>query len=127
MPGYFMHFEEMEKDAFGAITSAVGSKAQGKRMVIGLARKTAGTGSKPHRHLAEQFNYIFQGTMRAEVDGEVAEVKAGGLVRIPPSVLHSFVATGDEDVVFLSIRDKLSEQTTGIPEDGVHDGPRVLD
>ena len=127
MSDYFMHFDDLDKDAFGAITSAIGSKVHGERLVFGLARKAAGTGSKPHRHPVEQFNYILQGTMKAEVDGEVAEVPAGGLVRIPPNVLHSFVATGNEDVVFLSIKDKSSEQTTGIPEDGVYDGPRVLD
>jgi quercetin dioxygenase-like cupin family protein len=127
MSEFFMLFDDLEKDAFGTITSAIGSKVQGERMVIGLARKAAGTGSKPHRHPVEQFNYIVQGTMKAEVDGEVALVPAGGLVRIPPNVLHSFVAAGDEEVVFLSIKDKGSEQTTGIPEDGIYDGPRLID
>jgi quercetin dioxygenase-like cupin family protein len=127
MSDFFMHFDDLKKDAFGTITSAIGSKVQGERMVIGLARKAAGTGSKPHRHPVEQFNYIIQGIMKAEVDGEVAVVPAGGLVRIPPNVLHSFVAAGDEEVVFLSIKDKGSEQTTGIPEDGIYDGPRLID
>ena len=108
MSDFFMHFDDLKKDAFGTITSAIGSKVQGERMVIGLARKAAGT-------------------MKAEVDGEVAVVPAGGLVRIPPNVLHSFVAAGDEEVVFLSIKDKGSEQTTGIPEDGIYDGPRLID
>ncbi len=127
MSDFFMHFDDLKKDAFGTITSAIGSKVQGERMVISLARKAAGTGSKPHRHPVEQFNYIIQGIMKAEVDGQVAVVPAGGLVRIPPNVLHSFVAAGDEEVVFLSIKDKGSEQTTGIPEDGIYDGPRLID
>ena len=125
MSKFFTHFDDLKKDAFGVITSAIGSKVQGERMVIGLASKAAGTGSKPHRHPVEQFNYIIHGTMKAEVGGEIAIVPAGGLVRIPPNVLHSFVATGDEEVIFLSIKDKGSEQTTGIPEDGIYDGPRL--
>ena len=36
---------------------------EGERMLVGYINKAKGTGSRPHSHPNEQFNYILQGTL----------------------------------------------------------------
>ncbi|TCK30403.1 quercetin dioxygenase-like cupin family protein [Ancylobacter aquaticus] len=118
---YFHRFEDMEQFAFGpSVTSSFGAKVPGERMILGLARKTPGTGSKPHKHNAEQFNYMVQGTVHAIVGDEEMTVTKGGVVYIPAGVVHTITAIGDEDVVFLTVKDKLEEfkvELVGVTED----------
>ncbi len=63
----------------------------------------------PHSHPFEQLVYIVKGTMRFVIAGEEFIVKAGGLIRIPPSMEHYGEPLGDEPVmnldVFSPIRD----------------------
>lgn len=107
---YFFRFEEMEQFAFGPnVTSSFGAKVPGERMILGLARKTPGTGSKPHKHNAEQFNYMVQGTVHAVVGDEEMTVTKGGVVYIPANVVHTITAIGDEDVIFLTVKDRFED------------------
>ncbi|WP_108660956.1 cupin domain-containing protein [Acuticoccus kandeliae] len=102
---YFYDFDSMEKFKFGPdVTSSFGSKVHGKKMVFGMAEKKPGTGSKPHRHNAEQFNYMMKGRARAVVGGEEKIIGPGEVVYIPADVVHSIVAL-DEDVVFLTVKE----------------------
>lgn len=103
---YFFRFDEMTQFAFGPkVTSSVGSKVPGKRMILGLARKAPNTGSKPHKHNAEQFNYMLQGTAKAIVGDEEKIIKAGDVVYMPADVVHTITVIGDEEVIFLSVKD----------------------
>jgi quercetin dioxygenase-like cupin family protein len=48
-----------------------------------------------HSHESEQFSYIITGTLHFVIGGEELVVGAGEMVRIPPFVPHSAVATED--------------------------------
>jgi quercetin dioxygenase-like cupin family protein len=121
MSKYFMYYDELPKEKFGVITSAFGHKVRGDQIVVSMAQKEPGTGSKLHTHKVEQFNFVVSGEMKAVVNDEEQSVKSGGLIHIPIGTPHSFIAIGDEPTVFLNIKHK-AEDMKGYPEDGVYDG-----
>ena len=100
-----------------------GGVVEGERMQVGYIHKERGTGSRPHKHPNEQFNYVVQGTLRVEMDGQTFMAAAGTLVYVPANMVHSMVATGEEDVIFIAIKD-LSHGIVGMAADGTMAGPR---
>lgn len=103
-------------DAGPGYSTAHGPVVEGERIQIGLMRFPRGTGGRPHSHPNEQWIYVMQGTLESEVDGVTARVRPGMLVYIPANVVHSAVATADEDVVFLTAKD-MSHGIVGTPVD----------
>src|SRR5438093_835205 len=90
------------------------SRVSGHRSRSGRPRVPRGTGGRPHSHPNEQWIYVLRGTLESEVDGVKSRVPAGSLIYIPSNVVHSALATPDEDVVFLTAKD-MSHGIAGIP------------
>ena len=82
-----------------------------------MGKIEAGTGSNPHHHPNEQWNYIVKGTLRVKV-GDAPEQLCGPgtLLYFPANIVHYTIATEDEDVVFFAVKD-LSHGIIGIPVD----------
>ena len=99
-----------------------GGVVEGARMLVGYIHKPHGTGSRMHTHKNEQFNYVVQGTLRGSVNGKRVVAPAGTLIYIPANAPHTLVATPDEDVIFLAIKD-LSQGIIGKAVDGTMTGP----
>ena len=62
-------------DAEGAVvapglSTSFGAAVTGDKIHIGYIHKARGTGSKPHIHKNEQFNYVMQGALMGEIAGE---------------------------------------------------------
>ncbi len=74
-------------------STSEGVVVEGDRMLLGYIHKPRGTGSRPHSHPNEQFNYVLQGTLQVEIDGQSFSAPAGTLVYVPANVEHSMVAT----------------------------------
>jgi oxalate decarboxylase/phosphoglucose isomerase-like protein (cupin superfamily) len=74
-------------------------------MLVGLIDKPRGTGSRMHSHPNEQFNYVVKGTLTGSVNGVPVTAPAGTLVYIPANAPHTLVATPEEDVIFLALKD----------------------
>ena len=113
-----------ELDAIEAGTgysTSRGGVLEGERMQVGLIHKARGTGSRAHSHPNEQFNYVLQGTLKVEMDGQEFLAPAGTVVYVPPNMVHSMVATPEEDVVFYVVKD-LSHGIIGKPADGKMSG-----
>ena len=106
-------------------STSKGGVVEGERMLVGYINKAKGTGSRPHSHPNEQFNYILQGTLDVEIDGQKFLAKAGSVVYVPANMEHSMVATPEEDVIFIAIKD-LSHGIIGKATDGTMDGPRYM-
>jgi glyoxylate utilization-related uncharacterized protein len=70
---------------------------------------------------AGTFNYVLQGTLKVEMDGQVFLAPAGTVVYVPPNMVHSMVATPEEDVIFYVVKD-LAHGIVGIPADGKMSG-----
>jgi quercetin dioxygenase-like cupin family protein len=58
---------------------------------------------RPHSHPFEQLAYILAGRVRFTVGGEVMEVGAGEVLRIPPDVVHCGEPVGDETAINLDV------------------------
>lgn len=108
---YVYDFHHMPKEALlGKTSTSQGASFTGERMYCGLVTKKRGTGSKPHYHPDETFNYVLQGTLKVNMDGQEFPVPKGCLLHIPPGVVHTAVATEEEDAVYLVWRDTTSEK-----------------
>jgi quercetin dioxygenase-like cupin family protein len=99
-----------------------GGVVEGDRMLVGYIHKPRGTGSRMHTHKNEQFNYVVKGTLRGSVNGKRVVAPAGTLIYIPANAPHTLVATPDEDVIFIAIKD-LSQGIIGKAVDGTMSGP----
>jgi quercetin dioxygenase-like cupin family protein len=122
---YFIDFEKLGKHSFNNnLTTADGKVVKGDTMFVGMITKKRGSGSQPHTHPFEQFNYVVKGALRACVDGEERLVQPGGLIHIPANTVHTTVAGTDEDCVYLMIKEATPMGTSGIPQNPDVKGPR---
>jgi len=121
---YFYRFESLPEHTFTKHTTSNGSVVKGDKIYIGMVNKPRGSGSQPHRHPFEQFNYVMKGRLKAWVNGQEQVVGPGGLIHIPANTLHTIVATPEEDAVFFMVKEATPMGTAGIPEDPTVTGPR---
>ena len=103
-------------------SSTVGAVLTGSRIICTLGTQAAGTGAKAHTHPNEQFNYILQGTMMSDIEGDRVFAAKGSILHTPGGVVHTGLACPDEDLVFLAIKDT-RHGIVGPPVDGKYDGP----
>jgi quercetin dioxygenase-like cupin family protein len=68
-----------------------------------VSRHPPGTGPRLHRHPYDETFLVQRGSATFTVDGETAEVAAGGIVVVPAGAAHAFVASGDEDLHQISM------------------------
>ena len=84
----------------GSITAQV---AHGKNCSIILATRSPGYHSKPHRHSAEQLNYVLSGEAWLFVEDQGFLGGAGSVSRIPEDAIHWAWVVGDEPLTVLEI------------------------
>ncbi len=109
-------------DAGTGYSTSHGGVVEGDRMLVGLIDKPRGTGSRMHSHPNEQFNYVVKGTLTGSVNGVPVTAPAGTLIYIPANAPHTLIATPEEDVIFLALKD-LSHGIIGKAIDGTMSGP----
>ena len=120
---YYFRIAELEKvDAGTGYSTSHGGVVEGDRMLVGWIHKPRGTGSRMHAHENEQFNYVVQGTLRCEINGVKSLAPAGTLIFVPANAPHTMVATPDQDVIFIALKD-LSQGIIGKAVDGTMSGP----
>lgn len=108
---YVVDFHNLPKTAtLGETSTGEGSSFTGERIYCGLVTKKKGTGSKPHFHPDETFNYVLNGALKVNMDGQEFVVPTGCLLHIPPNMVHTAVATDDGDAVYLVWRDRANEK-----------------
>jgi quercetin dioxygenase-like cupin family protein len=81
-------------------STATGGTVTGSIIEVGRYRMAGGTGADPHKHPNEQIIYLLKGRLRARVGDEESVVEAGGVIHVPPNVIHEVRAL--ENSVFLS-------------------------
>lgn len=106
-------------------SSTVGAVLSGSRIICTLGRQARGTGAKAHTHPNEQFNFVMQGTMMSDIEGDRVFASKGMILHTPGMVVHTGLACPDEDLVFLAIKDT-RHGITGPPVDGRYDGPNCF-
>jgi quercetin dioxygenase-like cupin family protein len=106
-------------------SSTVGAVLTGTHLACTLGRQAQGTGAKAHTHPNEQFNFILQGVMMNDVEGDRVFASKGMILHTPGMAVHTGLACPDEDLVFLAVKDT-RHGITGPPVDGKHDGPNCF-
>lgn len=116
---YIFRLAELARiEAGKGYSTAEGPVVEGERMQVGLITKKRGTGARPHSHPNEQWTYVLKGTLRVKVAEQPETLApAGTLLYFPANVVHSTVATPDEDVVFFTVKD-LTHGIIGTATDG---------
>ncbi|MBU4143093.1 cupin domain-containing protein [Patescibacteria group bacterium] len=95
-----------------SVCSAHGGSVDGQRIKVALYHKDAVTASDYHQHDHEQFIYVLEGKLRARVGEEERVVGPGVVIHIPPEIMHSTGAEGDQGAVYFVSRDLESGQKT---------------
>src|SRR5688572_4927685 len=106
-------------------SSTVGAVLSGSHIIVTLGRQAQGTGAKAHTHPNEQYNYILEGTMMADVEGDRVFASKGMILHTPGMAVHTGLACPDEGLVFLAIKDT-RHGIVGPPVDGKYDGPNCF-
>lgn len=75
----------------------------GAGATVTLHRLLPGHEPRPHQHPNEQIAYILSGTIRFFVGDEEHLVGPGGLLIIPPDVMHWGEVVGNEPVLNLDV------------------------
>lgn len=103
-------------------STAIGSVVEGIRTQVGLMRKAAGTGARPHSHPNEQWNYVVRGRLRVHIEGQPEQIAGPGtLIYFPPNIVHATVALPEEDALFFVVKDT-SHGIAGKAADGTMSG-----
>lgn len=109
---YVIDLHGMEKKpTLGKTSTGEGASFAGERIYCGVVTKKRGTGSKAHYHPDETFNYVLEGALKVNMDGREFVVPKGCLLHIPCNMVHTAVATGDADAVYLVWRDRVNEKS----------------
>lgn len=96
-----VNWNEME---WKSIRPGVDQKAfSGEGATVALHRLQPDHEPKPHSHVHEQIAYIVSGTVDFHVGEEVVRLGPGGMVVVPPDVMHHAVVVGDEEVINLDV------------------------
>jgi quercetin dioxygenase-like cupin family protein len=106
-------------------SSTIGAVLTGSTIILTLGTQARGSGAKPHTHPNEQFNYVLQGTMVNDIEGELVFARPGTLLHTPTGAVHTGLACPDEDLVFLAIKDT-RHGIVGPSVDGKYTGPNYL-
>jgi len=106
-PGeHFFDLSEVNSIRGGpAYSSVFGGCVEGDRMIVALMRMPAGTGAQPHSHPNEQWIFVLEGTLVADVEGHRQTAKPGTLIYIPADAVHRASATPEGDVLFFTVKD----------------------
>jgi quercetin dioxygenase-like cupin family protein len=108
---FVVDFHKMPMEAvLGNASTGQGATFNGERIYCALVTKKPGTGSKPHFHPDETFNYLLKGSLKVYMDGQEFIVPTGSLLHIPANMVHTAVATDDGDATYLVWRDRTCEK-----------------
>lgn len=96
----FIHFDRIEKEyVTPAHSTAYGELATGESIEVGRLTYKAGEGAERHQHPQEQIMIVLTGTLRVELDGEVAELGPGSGFLAPADVPHQVTSVTDSEVL----------------------------
>ncbi|HYH40677.1 MAG TPA: hypothetical protein VD867_01740 [Burkholderiales bacterium] len=114
-----------QRSLSAARSFSAGAVLNGEHIICMIGSHARGTGPLAHAEPGEQFNYILQGTMMSDLEGDRAFAPRGSILHMPAGLVRTGLACPDEDVVFLAIRDPRSAGAGPLIH-GMHDGPNAF-
>lgn len=73
-------------------SSTVGAVLSGSHIICTLGRQARGSGAKPHTHPNEQFTFVVDGELAAELDGAPTRVSERCMLHVPAGMTHALTA-----------------------------------
>lgn len=89
----------------GAVPASTGSVVTGEMLHVGLLCYARAGRLQLHSHPNEQFTFVVEGTLRAEIDGAETLVGKHCVVHVPAGVPHALAATGEQDALVVTVQD----------------------
>lgn len=112
-----IHQIDWSKIEWKTIREGVAQKAfSGTDATLALHRLQPGHEPRPHRHVNEQIAYIVSGTADFHVGDQVVRLAPGGIIVIPPNVMHHAVVVGDEEVINIDVFTPARPEYAPLPE-----------
>ena len=84
----------------GAVTARI---AYGEEMSLMTATRLPGYHSRPHKHDAEQLNYVLAGELYVFIDETAIHVRKGDVFRVPRNAMHWSWVQGTEPCTLLEV------------------------
>jgi quercetin dioxygenase-like cupin family protein len=95
------NWNDLEREVVRRGVERVGFR--GDDVICVLNWLTPGMQVHPHKHTFEQVVMILEGRVRFHLGDEVVEAERGGMIRIPPGVMHYAEPLGDEVALNLDV------------------------
>lgn len=114
---YVYRFDELDRVPEGPLSARVaprrppsgalpvGAVVTGSRAQVALVRQPRGTGHGLRSSPGEQFQYVMQGSLVADLDGQLLRVPKGHVLHIPAGMPHGLVVGPEEDAVLITVTD----------------------
>jgi len=83
----------------------VGAVVTGSRAHVALVCQPRGTGHGLRSCPGEQFQYVVQGSLIADLDGQLLRVPKGHVLHIPAGTPHGLAVGPEEDAVLIAVTD----------------------
>lgn len=99
-----LHTVDWNQLAWQPVRPGIERKTFGSEHVtLALHRLMPGHEPRPHSHANEQVVYILAGQIDFHVADSVVRLGPGGVLLVPPNVMHHGVVVGDEPVLNLDV------------------------
>jgi len=83
----------------------VGAVVMGSRAHVALVRQPRGSGYELRVCAGEQFKYVLQGSLTADLDGRLLQASKGHVLHIPAGMPHRLAVSTGEDAVLIAVTD----------------------
>ncbi len=120
---YVYDFAALDRIPEGPLSARVaphrtpaGAVVTGSRAHVALVRQLRGTGHEVRRCPGEQFQYVMQGSLIADLDGRLLRVPRGHVLHIPAGMPHGLAVGLEEDAVLIAVTDTrgdMNDEGTG--------------
>jgi len=109
---YVYDFATLDRIPEGPLSAQVtprrplaGAVVTGSRAHVALVRQPRGTGHGLRSCPGEQFTYVMQGCLFADLDGQLLRAPKGHVLHIPAAMPHRLAVGGEEDAVLIAVTD----------------------
>ena len=88
-----------------AASDAKGALLTGEKLHVALLRYPRGGRTRVQSHQNEQFTFVVEGSLKAEIAGEEFVVGKHCIAHLPPGVPHRLTAAGNQDALVVTAQD----------------------
>lgn len=100
------------QESLSAVSGAgTASAIFGKRAHVAVTHQEPGSGTRLQSLPYEQFYFVLQGQLAADIDGQLVSVPRHHVLHVPADIPFSLVVSGQEKARFVAVRQGYDEET----------------